>query len=404
MVQLHYVLLKFNMEIPSCSGEPDETIRSPELHDQVLRSCHVSLVYLGDLSRYRELQAVHKSGKQDWGPALGYYQLARRLLPNSGSPMNQLAVVAIYTDNVLASTYYFLRAICAVEAFSTARENLGLGFKKIISKDRLRSTGPLDLFIKLHAGLYLNDKLATSAKDQKQLLSSLGNQIKDRLISVELLCQLVCTNIGAAYLHSNIELKKGSMPTQNRNTELYHDLNIKFCLLLLDIFSGELAQIGMKAEDLSLQISAVLRQILPALRISSKWFKINLTGSRQMWNNYLRAMTLCGSKFPRIQLPQLTYPLQEDLDMRGFAPLEGGLSGSPLSEQDTGVHPNEEMLSRISALLDDAAFIAQQIVREFVHIVSSLIYDRTWDLIIEPLRTPQALIPNKMADHYRRQG
>lgn len=359
ITELRYVLHTFKLDIPI--QENQSVSYSRELKDSVIRSCHVSLIHLGDLSRYKELQAVQRNAKHDWGPALGYYQFARRLLPNAGTPMNQLAVVAIYTDNVLGSAYYFLRALCAVEAFPTARDNLVLGYKKMLNKEKVGETGILNLFIKLHAGIYLKDKYPTVSKDQREVLSTIRKNVKERMISGETLSQLACVNIASLYLATQVSALP-NLSSNQKKIELYNDLNLAFISLLLEILTDEVALVGTNVDDPSTQISAVMRRVLPALRISSKWLKLHLLDARPIWTKYVQGMTLCGSKFQRTRLPQLISPLEEDLDMRGFLPLEGGLSGSPLPEHDIGTHPNEETLARLSDLLGDAAHIASQLV------------------------------------------
>lgn len=359
VAELKYVIAAFKMSTPV--QEPESSTYSKELKELVVRSCHLSLIYLGDLSRYRELQAVSKNGKKNWGPALGYYQFARKLLPDAGAPMNQLAVVAIYTENVLGSTYYFLRAICAVEEFPTARDNLALGFKKVLTKEKSTDLSIGELYIRLHAGIYLKETYETVASEQAEVLQILRKHISDRLISAETLSHLACINIGAAHVVKRFV--KGVTPgAHERKMERYLELNIGFVSLLLSILSEELSQTTANSDDISVHVTAVVRRMLPTLRICSKWFKVNLIDARPLWDKYVRAMTLCGSKFPRAALPELAGPLEEDLDLRGFAPLDGGLHDFVSAGEETGGHPNREVLGRISALLADAAELAQKIV------------------------------------------
>lgn len=96
---------------------------------QIVRSCYLSLVQLGDLSRYRETELQTK--ERDWGPAKGYYQLAIKLDPHSGVAYNQLAVIALTDQDHLRAVYYLYRAITVHNFAPQAPGNLELEFKKI---------------------------------------------------------------------------------------------------------------------------------------------------------------------------------------------------------------------------------------------------------------------------------
>lgn len=145
-------------------SEPDEPITLPkQLKNLIIRSCHRCLVILGDLSRYRELG----SSTKNWAPATGYYDLAKRLIPESGSPHNQLAVISMNDGSNLSATYHLYRAVSVKEPFPEAGNNLALGFHKILKafksgklgsnmvrKEEQQVTELLSLFTRLHAGCF----------------------------------------------------------------------------------------------------------------------------------------------------------------------------------------------------------------------------------------------------------
>lgn len=279
--------------------------------------------------------------------------------------MNQLAVVAIYTENVLASTYYFLRAACATEGFPTSQDNLILGFKKFLKKpQKTNETNILDLYMRVVAGIYVQDHYEDLHNDLSKLKKSLASHITDRLISSDVLSQFACINFGLLQL---VKKRDGAVPAaiQQVRHDHYTRLAVTIIKQLLDNLSKELSAVAENSEDLVSQVSAVMRRLLPTLRLCSKWMKLNLTSVRPLWTAYVQAMTLCGSKFPRNLLPALSEPLSEDVDMRGFSPLSGGLSGSALGGPSSSAHPNNEMLVRLSDLLADAIEIAQLIVITF---------------------------------------
>lgn len=87
---------------------------------------------------------------------------------------------------------------------------------------------------------------------------------------------------------------------------------------------------------------------------------------------YAQFATALGRVFRLSKLPQLSFPLKEDFDVRGFRPLkdlmppgdaeagEGGdRSVSALIARQSKVHPNEEELMRIWDLLTDMKILSE---------------------------------------------
>ena len=107
----------------------------------VRASCASCLLFLGDLSRYRQLHAeapaaaaagTGASGR--WAAALALYGVAQLIAPQSGNAHNQMAVIATYEARHSAAMYHYMRALAAPAPFSTARENLLTFFARLGSK------------------------------------------------------------------------------------------------------------------------------------------------------------------------------------------------------------------------------------------------------------------------------
>ncbi|KAJ3154875.1 hypothetical protein HDU86_004580 [Geranomyces michiganensis] len=96
---------------------------------RALKACHRSLIYLGDLARYRERHADRKAA--DWSAAVMFYNMAIRLIPDNGNPYNQLAVIASHLDDELRAMECYTRSLAAVRPFGTASENLQILFEKV---------------------------------------------------------------------------------------------------------------------------------------------------------------------------------------------------------------------------------------------------------------------------------
>lgn len=58
-------------------------------------------------ARYREVHSDKPN--KNWATAVEYYEDARRLVPDSGNPYNQLAVIATYYHDDFGSVYYYFR-------------------------------------------------------------------------------------------------------------------------------------------------------------------------------------------------------------------------------------------------------------------------------------------------------
>ncbi|XP_057954023.1 nonsense-mediated mRNA decay factor SMG7 [Malania oleifera] len=95
-----------------------------------LISCHRSLIYLGDLARYKGLYGDGDSKTRDYAAASSYYLQAASLWPSSGNPHHQLAILASYSGDELVSVYRYFRSLAVDSPFSTARENLIVAFEK----------------------------------------------------------------------------------------------------------------------------------------------------------------------------------------------------------------------------------------------------------------------------------
>lgn len=87
------------------------------------------MIYLGDLSRYRETELPGK--ERNWGPAVGFYDLATSILPSSGLSYNQLAVIALLDGSLFRATYQLWRSLSTEEPHPQADQNLERASKKV---------------------------------------------------------------------------------------------------------------------------------------------------------------------------------------------------------------------------------------------------------------------------------
>lgn len=169
------------------------------------------MIHLGDLSRYRETECSNESPK--WGPAVGYYNLATDIYPDSGVSHNQLAVIALHDQSHVRSMYHLYRAIAVREPHPQGRANLEIEFKKITaawdkgelikvarSRDSNSSTKALSAwFVRLHSKCYLGEDFPGRGELEDEVLGQMRTAIQDRA-NAALLLKLVLINISAEWL------------------------------------------------------------------------------------------------------------------------------------------------------------------------------------------------------------
>lgn len=380
----------------------------------VLLSCHQTLIHLGDLSRYRE--EVLAKGEYNWGPAIGYYDLAGAIYPTSGASHHQLAVIARHGGCHLRVTYHLYRALATEEPFPTARDNLELEIKKIEaaqSKGKLLSEARIansqspekattGLFMLLHSRLYKGSGVSEEELENG-VLTQLATDLKERSMP-GVLNKLVLINI-AAQDFASVRSLGGSTDIMihfqqwltsfadeprvigyMRAFDSFLQLNVKTLITLLHSLQCELTQPTDNANSsglAQLKVTASTRRILPALRHYSSWLICNINVLVEYTDQsglgdlikiffglYASTMTFLASTFDPSSLPLIEYLLEEDEDTIAFKPLREH-DRSRYFEQSSGTlkqkfhthgverhHPNVEMLGRIRDLLTDAVALA----------------------------------------------
>ena len=176
----------------------------------MLLSCYQTLIRLGDLSRYRETELAGDA--RNWGPAVGYYDLASAVLPASGVAHNQLAAIALVDGSHLRATYHLYRALAAEEPHQSAKRNLEVEFKKIVhawrkgdlivkgSRREVSSTQALSAwFVLLHARSYRGEDVSNHDELEGEVLGRLTVSLKQQLPE-HTLSRLILINIAAEHV------------------------------------------------------------------------------------------------------------------------------------------------------------------------------------------------------------
>ncbi|GLV31698.1 Smg5 nonsense mediated mRNA decay factor [Carabus blaptoides fortunei] len=95
-------------------------------HNWAELSVHRSLIYLGDLSRYK----LEICPNWDHGLAIRYYLQASNFKPEYGMPHNQLGTLATGLNNSLDAVYHYMRCLSCTHIFEGTENNLLRLFEK----------------------------------------------------------------------------------------------------------------------------------------------------------------------------------------------------------------------------------------------------------------------------------
>lgn len=191
---------------------------TPELHQRVLNSCHQTVIYLGDLSRWRASEKLDKN--PEFGPAIGYYTLACTIRPTSGMGQHQLAVIALEQRHHLQAIYHLYRSICVAEPHPNAVKNLKTQFEKTNAAwdkgDLIQKGSPNDpeapkraligWFVRLHSMCFKGEKFRGFDELEREVMGQLSAELRLRSLG-STLSRMVLVNIASQ--HMSIENYKG---------------------------------------------------------------------------------------------------------------------------------------------------------------------------------------------------
>ncbi|PGH08623.1 hypothetical protein GX51_01143 [Blastomyces parvus] len=332
--------LKFENLSVEDKPEIPETLRK-----SVVLTCHATLIRLGDLSRYREMELVPPTKNRNWDRAVRYYKLADMLNPDSGMSHNQLAVIGLADGNHLQATYHLYRALSAREPYPGAHGNLQIEFRKVLSvwaKGELIASSTdekatlISMFVYLHAQCYKGLDFPEHDELENEILSQMAVDLKELSLHPHLLQKFCLINIAAeAYANARRanEGENAADVEPARDAPLFFQrLNVKTFFTLLQILLSEL-ECSVAANE-SERITPVAQCVLPALRHYSSWLLSN-SGSlvcedkdtllyvqiKEFWKMYAGTLSLLTSSFDVPSLSDVGYLLHEDEDTLGFSPL-----------------------------------------------------------------------------------
>ncbi|KAM3443133.1 hypothetical protein NHJ13734_002019 [Beauveria thailandica] len=367
-----------------------------ELNAKVLRSCHSTLIRLGDLARYR-VQAKHKNSGYDM--ALTYYTLAQHLLPKSGFAFHQMGIVSLDQGSHLDGVYHFYRAWAIKFPHPNAKSNLEMEFKSLqqtsSNKSKHVSSGPQGAFImwfvRLHALFYKGETAPQYKELEREVIHRLEMAAATGSCR-DIVLKMSFINIAAQYIAS-LKCSENKNTTSLQFYQYTSNFNVKFFATFASVLEANLKEKVSKADDLADddndKVSQLTESLLPALRIYSMWIAVSrqelfghaaataegsLTGV--MMDTAARVFSLiCVETYNKNNLVSCPYLLPEDLDILGFQPLNKSVVPEPcrsfcgqngrvkphLYSPEQRLTPQMEKLARILDILRCAYFLAEDV-------------------------------------------
>ncbi|KAH7162639.1 hypothetical protein B0J13DRAFT_15503 [Dactylonectria estremocensis] len=366
-----------------------------KIYHMVLKSCHFTLICLGDLARYQTQAGLRKSS---YAISMAYYSLAYDLKTDSGFAFHQMGIISLEESKELDVIYYFYRGIAVADPHPNAKQNLESKFKTILQSDkappRKTARAPQDAFItwfsKLHAVFYKGE-VPPSSELEREVLHRLGMASKNSS-QADVLFKMTLVNMSSYYVASQ---KYIDAPTQASSQFCQYTLrlNSQFILTFSNILEAELTDVvvrentDIKATSAD-KTSATIEHLLPLLRIYIMWLaarRLEIFGAAEVLGPIIPDMVkalakvftlLCAETYTQENLATCPYLLSEDVETRGLLPLspdqvpeecrsylgENGDLKPHLPSNQTQLPPFQEMLARILDILRCAYFLAEDSV------------------------------------------
>ncbi|KAI9103168.1 hypothetical protein DFS34DRAFT_355216 [Phlyctochytrium arcticum] len=237
------VLPELEIDILGHEPVPPYSHITSESQIRARNSCHRSLIYLGDLARYREVHADRKT--KNWAPARMFYNIALQLLPSIGNPFNQLAVISTYAGDEIGAVENYFRSLVIKQSFATAEDNVLLLLERIQKRQESNRAGPepdesdlVSAFIRrfLCAISRAFRTNIVQGDEFEHLIREFQNLERSRSLSGGFMRKVVIITLGALYLKQHPLLTKG---TTNASSQLKEDVVIgtlsNFLINILEI-------------------------------------------------------------------------------------------------------------------------------------------------------------------------
>ncbi|XP_076058710.1 uncharacterized protein LOC143035712 isoform X3 [Oratosquilla oratoria] len=363
--------------------------------------CQYCLVHLGDLARYR-----HQTRQAET-----FYRHAVVVAPTSGQPYNQLALLEAGKTNKLAAVALYVRAMCVPGPFPGAPQNLTQTFSKVLAgtapaflgngeSKNLRISGAeyINLFLRFHASLYLNQQVEDAGDLVQPLTSSLSTLVATQALTKANLIHMVVVSLFAIYnikehlkketkddkkeeesasKGAGVEEDKGCEQEQQQcggtNVRTEDDRCRKKIVeeCLEHLMVGMLASLLLPVYTIRDLDHLLAYYALPSVRLLLEWIRsdpsiLKSQAMRKKLQIWPSLCTLVNAFQPRLHAfhanKYAEHPLPEDWDLQGFVPLQSMLEKYKYRDSLIEPCPEEYNLIRAARLIEFANWATQQVV------------------------------------------
>jgi hypothetical protein len=342
-------------------AQPGYVHTSPAAKDMALAITRDSLVYLGDLSRWRHKAHLDKQSQTpQWKKARLYYELAYEVDPSSGLAKHQLAVLAqddgkyfpalasLYQS--LASAYPHPQAASNLDVLMAKR--LAVPVNQIILKvkpsdDNSNVVATLRAwFLQLHVHFFKGQPFEMHAEMEAEVLARLSQSLKDNTNLESTLLSMALINMAAEFVSLG-QAKQGIKAQESAQMYFFcFRHNIKTFKVLLNHFYESLdsqARASLVAQDSRAAVPPISSVVLQTIRVYTLWFTVNWSfmqkcmednnyepevaeDIRQLWRLLAHIMNSIFEQYQLFAIPAVQdceYLVDEEEATMGFLPVHG---------------------------------------------------------------------------------
>lgn len=360
--QLEHIARSLELEAMSVKPEEHVDAVATGVDRLVLRSCHLTLIYLGDLCRYRSHTRQKHQGSET---ALLYYGLANDLIPASGYGHHQMGVIFLDEKKHFEIVYHFYRAWSAKDPHPNSSNNLEVEFRELLRPATApRSNNAQDAFkswfVRLHAFFYRGEAFPQHAELEQEVVHRFEMALKSHDMC-ETLMKMVLINICAYDIaQGKVNGKSQSLrsvrllaneaesakwtASGSHSCQFILQLNVRMILVLARLLKAELQDLTKRASIANMErqgetaedpeggpdiLTPVIDAILPLFRVYVCWLGINRADivryaphiqphSDPMYRAVSQTLSSLLDVYGDSRLAAVPYLLPEDLDLLGI--------------------------------------------------------------------------------------
>jgi hypothetical protein len=423
LARLRNIAQSIAASLPQASTSPPSSATTADNIPEELKTVIITLVYetllhLGDLSRWRYVAHLGKTGESEWKAAALYYQLAYEVLPTSGFAKHQEAVLALGDTKYFYALSHLYQSLCSQVQHPEASQNLDLLLRKrlnipmndLIQAVKTRHGGNAIAtlrawFLRLHVECYQGVEFSAHEEMEAEILNRLSTALKDGTDVSSTVFHMVMISIGGEYVAVE-KAQRQIDPVKNAQAYFFllrHNVKLfrELLLHLYDKLEGQFREsVSSSSQEPAGKLPPVAETTLYSIRLYSLWFAKNweflqrcmesgkpdaaTAGDiRDLWNILAAVLNAIYEQYPlfdTVSTAEMDYLLKEEEGTMGFLPLHGGSnidvwmkdgkSKNVLRKEKSNEDQEHEHLIRLRDIFTRGIIIAQDPVSVLFLIVS----------------------------------